>query len=110
MELALGARAARVGERSQKFVETFKTVGRKFDCARYRVDEPAKDDFDCQKRAIALEKLLEGVRVFLPFVVGIRRSEDSVEAIEQNPAEAPLAFTLPLRQQDKIVYIAIVHS
>ena len=111
MELALGARAARARERSKKFVEMFKTMGRKFDRSRYDVDEPAKDGFGCQKRAVALEKLLEGVRVFLPFVVvGIRRSEDSVDAMEQNPAEAPSAVTVSLRQQDKIVHIAICHS
>ena len=111
LELVLEARAARAGERSEKFVETFKTVGRKFDRARDGVNEPAKDGFGCQKRAVALEKLLEGVRVFLLFVVvGIRRSEDSVNVMEQNPAEAPSAFTAPLRQQDKVVYIAIHHS
>ena len=105
------ARAARAGERSEKFVETFKTVGQKIDRARYGVDEPAKDNFGCQKRVVALEKLLEGVRVFLPFfVVGIRRSEGSVDTMEQNPVEAPLAFTAPLRQQDKIVHIAIGRS
>lgn len=83
LEFALGTRAARVGERSKKFVKTFKTVGQKFDRARYGVNEPAKDNFGCQKRAVALEELLEEVRVFLPFViVGIRRSEGFVDAIE----------------------------
>ena len=92
-------------------METFEKVGRKFDRALYGIDEPAKDDFGCQKRAVALEELLEGVRVFLPFVVvSIWRSEGSVKAMEQNPAEALLAFTAPLRQQDKIVHIAIHHS
>ena len=86
-------------------------MGWEFDRSRYGVNEPAKDSFGCQKRAVALEMPLEGVGVFLPFVVvGIRRSEDSIDAMEQNPAEAPSTFTAPLRQQDKVVYIAIRHS
>ena len=100
--------AARAEERSEKFVEAFEAVRWKFDRARNRVDEPIKNDFGCQKCAVALEELLEGVRVFLPYAVaGVRRSEGSVDTMEQDLAKAPSALRAPLLQQNKVVHIAI---
>ena len=111
LELALGARAARAGERFQKFVEALKAVRREFNRARDGINEQLKDAFGCQKSAVALEELLEIVRVFLPNVVlVVRGSEGTVDAMKQNLAKALPTFTAPLCQENNIVHVTVGHS
>jgi hypothetical protein len=82
-------------------------VRRQFQGLFGRVDEPAKQEFGGAPTAVTLEKLLDGNRLLMEGVEGIKGANDLVNGVKQDTAGNTAATGTALNQITKIVDIHV---